>query len=109
MSDEKPASIEQERQDRLARAIDAGVPEIYFNGFVISISGSDVMTGLERNGKPVVILNMSYTIAKTLAISLGQIISQFEEGVERNMLTTHDVERALKMQAAEVTKKETKQ
>jgi len=109
MSDEKPASIEQEQQDRIARAIDAGVPQIYFNGFLNTISIGDVLTILERNGKPVVVLNMSYTIAKTLAVSLGQIISQFESGVERNMLTTHDVEKALRMQATEGAKKETKQ
>lgn len=107
MSDEKP-SIEQER---IAKAIDAGVPQIYFNGFVSTMSTGDVLTILERNGKPVVVLNMSYTVAKTLAISLGQIISQFESGVDRNMLTVHDVEKALGriMQAAEVAKKETKQ
>jgi hypothetical protein len=107
MPDEKQ-SIEQER---IARAIDAGVPQIYFNGFVNTITVGDVLTVLETNGKPVVVLNMSYTIAKTLAISLGQIISQFESGVERNMLTTHDVEKALGriMKATEVAKKETKQ
>ena len=109
MSDEKPTSIDQEQQDRIARAIDAGVPQIYFNGFVNTISIGDVLTILERNGKPVVVLNMSYTIAKTLAVALGQIISQFESGVERNMLTTHDVEKALRIQAAEGAKKETKQ
>jgi hypothetical protein len=109
MSDEKRASIEQEPQVRIRTAIDdAGVPQIYFNGFVSTISIGDVLTLLERNGKPVVVLNMSYTIAKTLAVSLGQIISQFESGVKRNMLTTHDVESALRVQA-EGAKKETKQ
>lgn len=106
MSDDKPVPIEQER---ITKAIDAGVPQIYFNGFVNNITSGDVLTILERNGKPVIVLNMSYTIAKTLAVALGQIISQFESGVERNVLTTYDVERALKMQAAEGAKKETKQ
>lgn len=104
MSDEK-SSIEQER---IAKAIDAG-PQIYFNGFIITMSSGDVLTALERNGKPVAVLNMSYTIAKTLALSLGQIISQFESGVERNMLTTHDVEKALERMKQASATKETKQ
>jgi hypothetical protein len=109
MSDEKP-SKEQDANERISRATDAGVPQIYFNGFVSTMSTGDVLTILERNGKPVVVLNMSYTIAKTLALSLGQIISQFESGVERNMLTTHEVQKALeRSQATEVSKKETKQ
>jgi hypothetical protein len=109
MSDEKP-SQDQDTQERLARGMDAGVPQIYFNGFVSTMSSGDVLTVLERNGKPVVVLNMSYTVAKTLALSLGQLISQFEFGVERTMLTTHDVENALRrVQAAEAAKRETKQ
>jgi hypothetical protein len=109
MSDEKP-SKEQDHQERLARGMDADVPQIYFNAFVSTMSSGDVLTILERNGKPVVVLNMSYTVAKTLAISLGQIISQFESAVERNMLTTHEVQTALeRIQAASAAKKETKQ
>jgi hypothetical protein len=74
MSDEKP-SQEQVTQERLARGMDVSVPQIYFNGFVSTMSSGDVLTVLERNGKPVVVLNMSYTVAKTLAISLGQLVS----------------------------------
>jgi hypothetical protein len=107
--DEKPSEV-QDVQDRLVKVMDADVPQIYFNGFVSTMSSGDVLTVLERNGKPVVILNMSYTVAKTLAMSLGQIISQFESGVGRNMLTTHDIKEALgRMQVAEAAKKETKQ
>jgi citrate lyase gamma subunit len=109
MPDEKAAKV-QDVQERLARSMDADVPQIYFNGFVSTMSSGDVLIVLERNSKPVVILNMSYTVAKTFALSLGQIISQFESGVERNMLTTDDVREALgRMQAAEAAKKETKQ
>jgi hypothetical protein len=109
MSDEKPSQA-QDAQERIDRAKDAGVPQIYFNGFVNTTSSGDVLTVLERNGKPVVVLNMSFTVAKTFAVSLGQLISQFESGVERNMLTTHEVERAFaRVQAAEAAKKEMKQ
>lgn len=96
-----------ENKERIARAFDADIPNIYFNGFLNSISSGDIISILERNGKPVAVLNMSYTVAKTLALSLGQLISQFESGTDRTMLTTHDVERML--QAGTVAKKETKQ
>jgi hypothetical protein len=109
MSDEKPSQA-QDAQERIDRAKDAGVSQIYFNGFVNNMSSGDVLTVLERNGKPVVVLNMSYTVAKTFALALGQLISQFESGVERNILTTHEVESAFaRIQAAEAAKKETKQ
>jgi hypothetical protein len=106
MSDQKQ-SIDE---DRIAKALDAGVPQIYFNAFVNGISSCDVISILERNGKPVAILNMSYTLAKTISVSLGQIISQFEAGVERPMLTTQDVDTALERarRAADVAKKESK-
>lgn len=82
-------------EQRAKAALELGVPQIYFNGFVNALSTGDIHTVLERNGKPVAILNFSYTLAKTLAISLGTIVSQFEEATGRTMLTTHEVEAAL--------------
>ncbi len=98
---------QNENKERIEKALEANIPNVYFNGFVNSISSGDIITVLERNGKPAAILNMSYTLAKTLAISLGQLVSQFEEGADRNILTTHDVESVLRRGI--VPEKETKQ
>ncbi len=81
--------------ERINRAIASEVPQIYANGFVNSISSGDIVTVLERNGKPVALLNLSYTVAKTLARSLAQIFAQMEELTGREMLTTHEVQGAL--------------
>ncbi len=79
---------------RFLAAVQSGVPEIYFNGMAHGLSHSDVFSVLERNGRAVAVLNMSYTTAKTLSIMLGQIISQFEELTDRDILTTIAVEKA---------------
>ena len=82
--------------ERFKLAKDAHVPEIYINGFVNGLGNGDVYTVLERNGTPVAILNMSYTLAKTFAVSLGGVIAQLEARSGRDMLTTSDVEEIFK-------------
>jgi hypothetical protein len=95
MAENKTSDAEQRAQ----RAFDANVPQLYFNGFTNSATQADVFTVLERNGQPVAILNMSYTVAKTFAVSMNRIIAQFEEATGRSMLTTHEAEKALSEKA----------
>ena len=78
--------------DRISRAMESDVPRVYFNGFVNGMSTGDIITILEKNNAPVAILNMSFTVAKTLSVSLGQIIARLEEASERPIMTTHDIE-----------------
>ena len=78
--------------DRIARAMESDVPRVYFNGFVNGMSTGDIVTILEKNDMPVAILNMSFTVAKTLSVSLGQIIARLEEVSERPIMTTHEIE-----------------
>ena len=86
--------VQPQPQDRLNQAIIRGVPEIYFNGFVNGMGIGDVITTLERNGKPVAILNMSYTVAKTFAQSLTEAISNLERDSGNSIMTTHDIQAA---------------
>jgi len=88
-------TADAEIRHRLLAALEADIPTLYMNGFVNSISAGDITTLLERNGKPVAIINMSFTVAKTLSIALGQIIAQIEERSGRNMLTTHELAKLL--------------
>ena len=62
------------------------------NGFINTLGTGDITTILERNGEPVAVLNMSYTIAKTLATSLGEVVARLEELSGREMLTTKQLE-----------------
>lgn len=78
--------------ERFERALELGVPELYFNGFVNGVGQGDVWSVIERNGQPEAVLNMSYTVAKSFALSLGKLIALLEERAEREMLTTNDIE-----------------
>ena len=77
--------------ERLTGAMATDVPRIYFNGFACGYSPGDIMCVLERNGEPTAILNMSYTVAKTLSASLTHLVGLLEETSEQPILTTHEV------------------
>ena len=86
------ASTDDQLQDRIRRAIESEeVPTIYFNAFVSATAPADVTVVLEQNGRPVAALNMSYTIAKTLAESLAGGVREFERRTDTVVLTTHSV------------------
>jgi hypothetical protein len=58
--------------------------QIYANGFYIVISPVDVVVGLTLNGQNTAVLNLSYSLAKTLAFNLLEVVESFEEklGIE---------------------------
>jgi len=58
--------------------------QIYANGFYTAVSTVDLVIGLTRNGQNTAELNISFSLAKTLAYSLLGIIEDYEEklGVE---------------------------
>lgn len=72
------------------------VPKIYCNGFTNAVGNSDVMVVLQQNGKPAGVVNMSFTIAKTLSQSLKEIIDSIEARSKQSIMTTHEVEKWLK-------------
>jgi hypothetical protein len=66
------------------------VPQIYINGFQIGLSNADVgFVGLLDN-QPILKLNMSYTVAKTLVVKLGAMMSSLEKATGREIMTTDD-------------------
>ena len=81
--------------ERIRLALEPDVPKIYFNGFVNSFSAGDVMCVLEKNNQPVGVLNMSYTVAKTLSASLAELIGTLETVSEQPIMTTHEIGRVL--------------
>lgn len=86
---------------RFARAKELQVPQTYANGFAAAISGADCQLVLERNGEPVAMLNISFTLAKTLALALGTMVSNFENATGQQLLTTHDVDSRFNQALAE--------
>ena len=74
------------------------VPKIYANGFSVALSNADMMVVFQRYGdNPVAVVNLSYTLAKTLAQRLGQAVQEFESKIDQTILTTDRIDQAFKM------------
>jgi hypothetical protein len=81
---------------RLRKGLEAEVPHLYFNGFASGLGTGDVTVVLEQNGTPVATLNMSFTVAKTFAVSIGSLIATLETRSERSIMTTDDIDEVLR-------------
>lgn len=66
------------------------VPKIYANGFANAVGQGDTITVLQQNGTPVAVLNLSYTVAKTLALKLGDLIKKLEADTGNTIMTTDE-------------------
>src|SRR3989304_6622316 len=75
----------------IEKAVEDNIETIYFNGFTNALGVGDVVILLQKNSKSVAILNTSYTVAKTLAIKLGEMISFLEDKTSQKMLTTDQI------------------
>lgn len=93
MADDTKDKTPSQRID--AALLSEEIPSFYCNGFANTLSTGDITTVLEMNGKPVAILNMSYTIAKTLSQKLGVLIAKLESATGREMLTNDEIAAAL--------------
>ena len=87
----------KEADNILSEASEMDIPNIYFNGFVNALGIGDVVTVLQRNGKAVATVNMSYTVAKTLAIKLNGLIQSLEHDAKTEIMTTDDVTEKLNL------------
>jgi hypothetical protein len=67
--------------------------KIYFNGFLISVTPHDVTIVLQNNNQPVVFLNTSHIIAKTLVEKLQELIKNFENDTDTHVSTLDEIEK----------------
>jgi hypothetical protein len=72
------------------------LPEFYFNGFNVHIGVGDVAIVLHRRGEPTVVLETSFTVAKSLAEALGALMGEFERVTSNQIMTTSYVEQKLR-------------
>jgi ABC-type phosphate/phosphonate transport system substrate-binding protein len=87
MGDEN--EVGQERFDLINHALnDPDVEFIYANGFTFFAGNSDVGIILQTNNKPHKVLNISYTLAKTLYTKLQTMITDLEESTDNEIMTT---------------------
>ncbi|MGE5446245.1 MAG: hypothetical protein ACM3SR_16890 [Ignavibacteriales bacterium] len=62
-----------------------------FIGFVTSLGTGDVLIVLERNGRPIALLNTSYTTAKSLVEKLGGLITVLEQKTGNPIMTIDEI------------------
>jgi len=77
--------------ERIKTAQDADVPNIYFNASVHSLSATDVMLVLEKDGKPVAVLNTSWIQAKSLVKSLNDLLQRLERNLGTPIKSAQEV------------------
>ncbi len=71
------------------------IDKIYFNEFALGVSKNDMFILVRCNGKEEAILNLSHITAKSLAISLTEAISKFEENTNQKIMTSDEIEKML--------------
>lgn len=77
------------------------IPKIYANGFVNALSNGDITIMLQRNGEPIAILNLSFTIAKTLSFKIASMVKDLEEKSANKIMTTDDIQKILNVHKKE--------
>ncbi|QLH50237.1 MAG: hypothetical protein HWD57_10930 [Candidatus Accumulibacter cognatus] len=75
----------------------------YFNGFTMAVGAADVVMTLQLNGRPILTLNTSYTVAKTLSEALKKAVDNLEDATQTSILTTHLVAAAFASRSDEAT------
>ena len=70
------------------------LPAVYFNGFDLNSSLSDMGSVLLFNGKPQLLISMSFTTAKTLAKELDKLVTAFEKATAHEVMVMEDVRAA---------------
>ncbi|MBA7696826.1 hypothetical protein ES703_105478 [subsurface metagenome] len=93
-------SEQRDKQARLREEFksavqDETIPVFYFNSFTNTMSSGDVAILFKRTGRPTAILYASYTVAKSLAVKLGEMISELERRIGQKIMTTDDMEQLL--------------
>jgi len=71
------------------------VQTIYANGFKAALSSADAFVVLQRNGVDFVVLNMSFTVAKSLGEALTQMIANLESQSGRQIMNASEVSKAI--------------
>jgi hypothetical protein len=73
---------------------DPSAARIYANGFTLGLTNADVFIVLQMFGRPIGIVNVSYTLAKTLSQKLEKLVSDWEAKTGHKIETTDTIDRA---------------
>lgn len=92
---------DEKEQAARAAAIEAAIssadmPNFYITGFKNGLGPPGVVVVGELNGKSTVVLNMSHSMAKTLAVKLTEMISKMEHALGMSIPTQDEMEAKLR-------------
>jgi hypothetical protein len=75
--------------DEIQKALEStNLPEFYANNFVVNLGTGDVMLIMNRNNKQVAMVQMSYTVAKSLSEALAGLIKKLEDRTDSKIMTS---------------------
>lgn len=100
MAKEKPGGSPKEHRvptepDKIIKALTSDeIQKIYSNGFAVAHSNSDVSIILQQHATPVGVVNMSFTLAKSLAQRLSEMINDIENRTGTPVLSTFEIDAA---------------
>ncbi len=82
------------------RAIeDPEVQKLYANGFGLGMTNADTFIVLQAYGRPVAVVTMSFTLAKTLAQKLNALVTDWEQKTGQTLQTTEAIQRVFRQES----------
>jgi hypothetical protein len=75
---------------------DPNVHRVYANGFTLGLTNADTHIVLQWFGRPIAIVNLSYTLAKTLSQRLAKMVEDWEKKTGQPLATTDKIDEAYK-------------
>lgn len=73
---------------------DPATTRLYTNGFTLGLTNADVYIVLQLFGRPISVVSMSYTLAKTLSQKLRKLVQDWEEKTKQDLATTDKIDAA---------------
>jgi hypothetical protein len=77
--------------DMISLMKDPAVIKLYVNGMTCGSSLSDVFMVVNSGPVPTAVIQMSFTMAKTMMLNLHQVITEFEAKTGQSLLTMNDI------------------
>jgi hypothetical protein len=80
----------------IRRALETSdLPQFYANSFTVTLGTGDVLIVMKRNQKQIGMVQISYTVAKSLAEALGDLIKRLEERTGNTIMTSKFIEQKM--------------
>lgn len=73
----------------------SGAVEIYANGFQIVGTNGDLVLMLQRNGRTVSIVNLSYTLAKSIGEGMNVHVKEMERQSGKEFFTVEELAKTM--------------